>query len=97
MKNVIKAIIVVSAFVGMTNMALAADNKKVAECLVVASVAKNDHAAKRALQLADNPRVAMAEANNIMDFLGRLPSKERRQTAFNGMLGACASIGVSLR
>ena len=95
MRNVIKAVIVTTAFIATTNVAMAADNKKVAECLVVATVANKTTAAKRALALADNQRVALAEANNIMDFLGRLP-KERRQSTFNNMMGACAKIGVAL-
>lgn len=91
-----KKVIIAVSLALVASSSMAADNKKVAECLVVASVAKNDKAMKRALQLADSPRVAMAEANNLMDFLGRLPTKERRQTAFNGMLGSCIKIGVAL-
>ena len=95
MNNLIKAAIIAAAFTGMTNLAVAADNKKVGECIIVASVAQNQAAAQRALALADNQRVALAEADNVMERLKRLPQKER-QSRFNLMLGSCASIGIRL-
>ena len=95
MTHFIKAIIVVSAFLGLTNLAVAADNKKVGECIIVASVAQNQAAAQRALALADNQRVALAEADNVMDRLKRLPQKER-QSLFDLITGSCASIGIRL-
>ena len=95
MKNVIKAAIIATTFTGLTNLAVAADNKKVGECIIVASVAQNQAAAQRALALADNQRVALAEADNVMDRLKRLPQKER-QARFDLMLGSCASIGIRL-
>ena len=95
MKNVIKAAIIATTFIGMTNLAVAADNKKVGECIIVASVAQNQAAAQRALALADNQRVALAEADNVMDRLKRLPQKER-QSLFDLITGSCASLGIRL-
>ena len=73
----------------------AVDNKKAGECIVVASVINDKAALKRALELADNPRIAMAEANNLIDFLKRTPQSQR-EFIFSSYARSCARIGIRI-
>ena len=89
----LKTTVALSIFLAISHQAIAADNKKVGECVVVAMVAKDNAAIQRALSLADNQRVAMAEANNLIDLIKRT-AQNQRQAIFNSYAGACTQIGV---
>ena len=89
----LKTTIALSIFLAISSQAIAADNKRVAQCAVFAMIAKDNAAVQRAFSLADNQRIAMAEANNIIDFIKRSPQGER-QTIINSYASACARIGV---
>lgn len=92
MKKLLAALLLLITYSSST---LAADNKKVAQCMIAAMVMDNDPAARRALQLADNPRIAKAEAQNLMDFIKRSQPSERKMI-LNSYVWSCSSIGVRL-